>query len=242
MPQILEKFIYGAKQLGFLLTSEQLQRFQLYYEELVKWNKRINLTAITDYEEVQVKHFLDSITLVPAIEKEPWLKEDFLLLDVGTGAGIPGIPLKIILPRVRLFLLESTAKKTAFLKHIVERLDLENVDILTGRAEDIAHQVNYRERFDLVVSRAVAKLSTAAELTIPFCRLGGLFITPKKGQIEGEVNLARQGINILGGRLREERKIDLKGLELRSLVVIEKMGSTPHYYPRRPGIPAKRPL
>lgn len=242
MPQILERLIYGAKQLGLSLTSRQTEQFQLYYEELVEWNKRVNLTAITEYEEVQLKHFLDSLTLVPALEDEAWIKEDFLLLDVGTGAGVPGVPLKIFLPKVRLFLLESIAKKTAFLKHLVDRLDLEGVDILTGRAEDIAHQKNYREKFDLVVSRAVGKLSTIAELTLPFCRQGGLFIAPKKGQIEEEVSQARQAIATLGGKLRGVRKVDLEDLEPRSLVIVEKIGSTPHHYPRRAGVPAKRPL
>ena len=242
MLQTPERLIYGAKQLGLSLASRQVQQFQLYYQEIVDWNKRINLTAITDYEEVQLKHFLDSLTLVPALEDEAWIKGDFLILDVGTGAGVPGVPLKIFLPKIRLFLLESMVKKITFLKHLVDRLDLEDVDILTGRAEDIAHQKNYREKFDLVVSRAVGKLSTIAELTLPFCRQGGLFIAPKKGQIEEEVSQARQAIDTLGGRLREVRKVDLEGLEPRSLVIVEKIGSTPHHYPRRAGVPAKRPL
>jgi len=239
---MMEILVYGARQLGIYLTSEQVERFQRYYEELVEWNKNINLTAITDYEEVQTKHFLDSLTLVAALEKEPWLKEDFCLLDVGTGAGVPGVPMKIFLPKMRLFLLESTVKKITFLKHLVDCLDLDDVSILKGRAADIAHQQNYREKFELVVSRAVGKLSTLAELTLPFCRQGGLFIAPKKGQIEKEVNQASQAIDSLGGRLREVRKIDLEGLESRYLIIVEKIGSTPHHYPRRTGVPAKRPL
>ena len=242
MLQTPERLICGAKQLGLCLTSGQTRQFQLYYQELIEWNKRVNLTAITDYEEVQLKHFLDSLTLVPALEDKAWIKGDFFLLDVGTGAGVPGVPLKIFLPKVRLFLLESIAKKTNFLKHLVDSLDLEYVDILTGRAEHIAHQKNYREKFDLVVSRAVGKLSTIAELTLPFCRQGGLFITPKKGQIEEEISQARQAIDTLGGRLRGVRKVDLEGLELHSLVIVEKIGSTPYLYPRRVGVPAKRPL
>src|SRR4030042_782532 len=124
MSQMPERLIYGAKQLGLSLTLEQTQQFQLYYQELIEWNKRVNLTAITDYEEVQTKHFLDSLTLVPALEGEAWAKEDFLLLDVGSGAGVPGVPLKIFLPKVRLSLLESVAKKTAFLEHLVNHLGL----------------------------------------------------------------------------------------------------------------------
>jgi len=239
---MLQRLIYGTRQLGLSLTADQLQQFQLYYEELVEWNTRTNLTAVTEYDEVQTKHFLDSLTLILALENELWLKNDFLLLDVGTGAGVPGVPLKILFPDMKLFLLESIVKKIAFLKHLVDCLNLKDVTILTGRAEDIAHQENYREKFDLVASRAVGKLPTIVELTLPFCRQGGLFIAPKKGQIEEEIGQAKQAIDILGGRLREVRKVDLEGLERRSLIIVEKISHTPHNYPRRAGVPAKHPL
>lgn len=239
---MLDRLIYGAKQLGLSLTSRQIEQFQLYYEELVEWNRKVNLTAITTCEEVQLKHFLDSLIIVTALENEPWIKGDFLLLDVGTGAGIPGVPLKIFLPKVRLVLLESVAKKTTFLQYLIDRLGLEHVDVLTGRAEDIARKESCREKFDLVVTRAVGKLSTIAELTIPFCRQGGLFIAPKKGQIEEEVSRARQAIDVLGGRLREVKEVVVEGLEPRSLVIIQKIGSTHQRYPRRAGIPARHPL
>ena len=239
---MLETLFRGAKQLGLSLTPKQTQQFQLYYEELVAWNKRANLTAITDYEEVQLKHFLDSLTLVPAFEDMSWSTGDFLLLDVGTGAGMPGVPLKILLPKVRLVLLESVAKKTAFLQHLVNYLNLARVEVLTGRAEDMAHQGSYRERFDLVLSRAVGRLSTIAELTLPFCREGGLFIAPKKGQIEEELSQAAKAIDALGGKLKEVKKVELELLEQRFLVIIEKVSPTPQRYPRRAGMPAKRPL
>jgi 16S rRNA (guanine527-N7)-methyltransferase len=239
---MLETLLHGAKQLGLSLTSKQTQQFQLYYEELVEWNKGVNLTAITDYEEVQLKHFLDSLTLVPAFEDKAWSKGDFSLLDVGTGAGLPGIPLKILLPKVRLVLLESVAKKTAFLQHVVNCLSLDHVEVLTGRAEDIAHQDSYRERFDLVVSRAVGRLSTIAELTLPFCREGGLFIAPKKGKIEQELSQAAKAIDTLGGKLKEVKKVELELLEPRFLVMVAKVSPTPQRYPRRAGVPAKRPL
>jgi len=239
---MLETLLYGAKQLGLSLIPKQTQQFQLYYEELIEWDKRVNLTAITDYEEVQLKHFLDSLTLVPALEDKAWSKGDFLLLDVGTGAGVPGVPLKIFLPKVRLVLLESVAKKTAFLQYLTERLGLDHVEVLTGRAEEIAHQSDYREKFDLVVSRAVGKLSTIAELTLPFCREGGLFIAPKKGQIEEELSQATKAIDILGGKLREVKKVELELLEQRFLVIVEKVSPTPQRYPRRAGVPARRPL
>ena len=239
---MLEILLHGARQLGLEITPKQAQQFQLYYQELIEWNKRVNLTAITDYEEVQLKHFLDSLTLWLALEDKAWAKEDFFLLDVGTGAGMPGVPLKILLPKVRLVLLDSIAKKTAFLKYLVDRLGLDHVEVLTGRAEDLAHQSDYRERFDLVVSRAVSKLSTTAELTLPFCQEGRLFIAPKKGQIEEELSQAMEAINILGGRLKEIKKVDLPKLEPRFLVIVEKVSPTPQRYPRRAGVPAKRPL
>ncbi|MFC1925623.1 16S rRNA (guanine(527)-N(7))-methyltransferase RsmG [Chloroflexota bacterium] len=239
---MLERLTCGAKQLGLSLSPEQLRLFQLYYKELVEYNGRVNLTAITAYEEVQTKHFLDSLTLMEALKDETWAREDFALLDIGTGAGVPGVPLKILLPGARLVLLESVSKKTAFLQHLVERLELGRVEILTGRAEDIAHQEDRRERFDLAVSRAVGSLSTIAELALPFCRKGGLFIAPKKGQIEEEVSQARQAIDTLGGRLKEVKEVVVEGLEPRSLVIIEKTGPTPQRYPRRAGVPAKRPL
>lgn len=239
---MLERLTHGARQLGLALDPEQVWRFQLYYEELAEWNRRINLTAITSYEEVQTKHFLDSLTLMAALKDKVWTKENFSLLDVGTGAGVPGVPLKILLPGVRLVLLESVAKKTAFLKHLVDRLGLDYVNIITGRAEDIAHQVDCRERFDVAVSRAVGNLSSIAELALPFCRQGGLFIAPKKGQIEEEISQARQAIDTLGGRLKEVKEVDLEDLGLRCLVIIEKIGLTPQRYPRRAGIPSKRPL
>lgn len=155
---------------------------------------------------------------------------------------MPGIPLKILLPKVRLVLLDSVAKKTAFLKYLVGCLSLDQVEVLTGRAEDVAHQENYRERFDMVVSRAVTKLSTTAELTLPFCREGGLFIAQKKGQIDEELSQATKAIDILGGQLREIKKVDLPQLEPRFLVIVEKVSPTPQRYPRRAGMPAKRPL
>ena len=239
---MLETLSHGVKQLGLVLTPKQTQQFQVYYEELVEWNKKINLTAITDYQEVQLKHFLDSLTLVPALQDTPWAKGEFTLLDVGTGAGMPGLPLKIFLPEIRLVLLDSVAKKTAFLKHLAGRLGLDYVNILTGRAEEVAHDTDYREKFDLVVSRAVTRLPTLLELTLPFCRQGGLTIAQKKGAIEAELSRAAMAIDILGGKVKEVRKIDLELLEQRSLVIVEKVSPTPQRYPRRTGVPAKRPL
>jgi len=238
----MEKLYSGAKKLGLELSPGQLEQFQLYYQELVDWNRRINLTAITDYEEVQIKHFLDSLTVVLAL-KQPTGSGRFRLMDVGTGAGIPGIPLKILLPDIKLALLDATAKKAAFLHHIKDKLGLDDVEIVVGRAEEVAHETKYREQFELVLSRAVADLPALVELTLPFCAIGGSFIAQKKGAVDLEVSQAARAVSILGGNLRELKKIDLAEFtDERWLVVVEKIGLTPEKYPRRPGIPAKRPL
>ena len=234
----MEMLIAGAKRLGFDLSSEQVDSFQLYYEELVHWNMRMSLTAIVDYEGVQLKHFLDSLTVALCLDDITGK-----LLDVGTGAGFPGVPLKLLLPGISLWLLDSTGKKASFLNHLVDGLGLEGVEVLTGRAEELAHDGRYREIFDLVLSRGVAKLDTLAELALPFCTPGGTFIAQKKGEINEEVETAGRAIDILGGCLREIRWVELEELgEGRALVVIDKCSSTPQRYPRRPGIPQKRPL
>jgi 16S rRNA (guanine527-N7)-methyltransferase len=239
----MEKLSDGAKKLGLSFTPKQAEQFQVYYEELVSWNKRVNLTAITDYEQVQIKHFLDSLTVTLALEGVKWApRAEFHLLDVGAGGGLPGIPLKIIFPKVKLVLLDSVAKKTTFLHYLVGRLELSEVEILTGRAENIAHQKNFREQFDLVVSRAVGKLPTTTELSLPFCQIDGCFVASKKGRIEQEINQALNSITILGGKLREVKKVELEQLEQRCLVIVDKVSPTPQLYPRRPGVPQHHPL
>ncbi|MDP6576588.1 MAG: 16S rRNA (guanine(527)-N(7))-methyltransferase RsmG [Dehalococcoidales bacterium] len=238
----MEKLKSGAEKLSLQLTPEQLERFQTYYQELIDWNQRLNLTRITDYEEGQVKHFLDSLTVVLAL-KPPVDGEGLRLIDVGTGAGMPGIPLKILLPGISLVLLDATAKKAAFLRHIRQKLGLDDVEIIVGRAEDVAREALYREKFGLVLSRAVASLSTLVELTLPFCAIDGRFIAQKKGGVDSEINRAARAIGLLGGELREVRKITLEEFtDERWLVVIDKVSVTPPQYPRRPGIPAKKPL
>ena len=234
----METLLSGAKKLGVDLTPEQLSQFDAYYQELVAWNRKMNLTAIVDYEEVQVKHFLDSLTVALAFAGKPPPN----LLDVGTGAGFPGIPLKIVFPEMRLALLESVAKKTGFLDHLLAELGLGNAEILTGRAEDFARDEKYRERFAFVVSRGVAKLSTLVELALPFCALGGTFVAQKRGELESEIAEARGAIDVLGGKLREVMSVGLEELGDRALIIIDKVSATPERYPRRAGIPAKRPL
>jgi 16S rRNA (guanine527-N7)-methyltransferase len=232
----------GAEKLGLSITEQQLEQFEDYYRELTDWNKRRNLTSITGYEDVQVDHFLDSITIIPAIQKSTRGKNP-RIIDVGTGAGMPGIPVKVLLPDVRLTLLEATAKKVEFLCHIRRRLGLDDVEIIAGRAEDVAHQEDQREAFDLVLSRAVAPLATLVELTLPFCKTGGIFIAQKKRDIKQELEEAEKAINTLGGRLREIKTIELPEFDdERCLIIIDKIAETSSKYPRRPGIPAKRPL
>jgi len=232
----------GATKLGLQLNSRRLEQFQVYYQELVDWNKRMNLTTITGYEGVQINHFLDALT-VTMTWQPPTGNAEPRLIDVGTGAGVPGIPLKILFPNVRLVLLEATAKKAAFLQHLKDKLELENVEIVVGRAEEMAHLSQYRERFDVVLSRAVAPLPPLVELTLPFCDIGGSLIAHKKGIIDLEISQATKVISTLGGNLREVKGVELEEFtDQRWLVIIDKVSSPPQKYPRRPGIPAKRPL
>jgi 16S rRNA (guanine527-N7)-methyltransferase len=239
---IMEILNSGAEKLGLHLSPHQLEQFEIYYKELIDWNRRMNLTSITDYEEVQVKHFLDSLTVIPAI-RPPEKGRGLNVIDVGTGAGLPGIPLKIMMPDIRLVLLEATAKKTKFLQHLVTSLGLESVEIVVGRAEEAAHDVRFREKSDVVLSRAVASLPALVELTLPFCAVGGRLIAQKKGDIAGEVEKSYKAIETLGGLLREIKPVALEGLDdKRYLVIIDKVKPTPEAYPRRPGLPARKPL
>jgi 16S rRNA (guanine527-N7)-methyltransferase len=239
----MRKLIEGAGKLGMKLTTRQVKQFELYYRELIEWNKKINLTAITDYSSVQLKHFLDSLTITLALSEEEVARPDFKIVDIGTGAGFPGVPLRILFPQPRLVLLEPTTKKTAFLHHIIRKLELQNVEVLNSRAEEAAHLPAYREQFALVLSRAVALLPTLVELALPFCRIGGRFIAQKKGEIDQEITRAKKALAVLGGRLDQTTKIELDEFtDARYLVIIDKISSTPDKYPRRPGVPKRRPI
>jgi 16S rRNA (guanine527-N7)-methyltransferase len=238
----MEKLINGARRLGLLLTPEQIESFEIYYQELLSWNQKVNLTAVTDYKEAQVKHFLDSLSLVSALD----LSQISNCIDIGSGAGFPGLPLKIVFPKLKLVLLDSVAKKTVFLSHLLGRLELTDVKVLTARAEDMAKALensekNLREKFDLVVSRAAAKLPTVVELALPFCHIGGYFVYFQQGK-ENLVTSASEAIGVLGGELVEIKPVNLPELERHFLVIIRKVSPTPSIYPRRPGIPKKRPL
>lgn len=237
----METLITGASRLGIGLDPVQVARFQRYYDELVKWNQKANLTSVTGYEEVQTRHFLDSLTVASELSPAV-LSGDGKILDVGSGAGFPGLPLKIAYPRLNLTLLEATAKKSAFLSHVVESLGLEDVEVVTGRAEDQAHKPKMREQFDIVVSRALAKLNVLVELCLPFCSLGGLTIAQKGRDIDLELREAQTAIDTLGGKIKDSSVPNTSATNIGTLVVIEKLRPTPANYPRRPGIPSKRPL
>jgi 16S rRNA (guanine527-N7)-methyltransferase len=220
------------------LTAQQLRQFAQLCGLLQQWNRRVNLTAITETGEVYLRHFLDSLTVAPLLPAAL-----HRLLDIGTGGGLPGLPLAIARPDAAVTLLEAHARKTAFLSAAVAELALPNVTVLTGRAETEAHRPDLREGFDVTVTRAVDTLAVLAEYQLPFCRIGGRAVAMKKGGIAGEMERAAHAIETLGGRLDEVRRVTTPGLEdERWLVVISKVAATPAQYPRRPGMPAKRPL
>ncbi|MCI0440010.1 MAG: 16S rRNA (guanine(527)-N(7))-methyltransferase RsmG [Chloroflexi bacterium] len=231
----------GARRFGIELSLAQLAQFRRYYEELAEWNRRVNLTSITGWEEVQRRHFVDSLSVSIAIPEV--IRECGSLADVGSGGGFPGLALKIAFPGLRITLIEATAKKTAFLSHMVETLEMSGVIVRTGRAEALAHEPDLREAFDVVTARALAPMNALAELTLPFCRIGGVVIAQKGHNIEDELREAERAIDTLGGKLSEVRQVELEGMDATgTLVVLEKVSPTPARYPRRPGMPAKNPL
>jgi 16S rRNA (guanine527-N7)-methyltransferase len=238
----MDKFIDTITSLGLTVNERQAEQFEIFYRELIDWNRRISLTAITDYEDVQVKHFLDSLTVILALKRIPG-PPVYKVIDIGTGAGFPGIPLKIMLPEIHLTLLEATGKKTRFLEYITHALKLTGVEILKGRAEDFGRSPEYRECFNIVLSRAVAALPSLVELALPFCTIGGCFIAQKQTDVGMEIEQAHNAVRLLGGRLREIIDISFpKFSGGRCLVVYDKISPTPPAYPRRPGIPGKKPL
>ena len=237
----MNRLIDGAGKIGIALDSSKIEKFMLYYRELLDWNCRINLTSITGVDDVQIKHFLDSLTIITVIKDK--IAADCRLIDIGSGAGFPGIPLKIVMPEIKMTLLEATAKKILFLEHIVKEMGLNDIEIINGRAEEAARKPEYREQFDVAVSRAVADLAVLSELTLPFCKVGGCVIAQKKGDVQLEIEQSLKAVEILGGRLSKIEKIDLAGLDdERCLIVIDKVEPTPGKYPRRSGMPEKRPL
>jgi len=225
--------------LGLRLSLRQLAAFERYEQELLSWNEKFNLTAIRDSEGVRTKHFLDSLSCLLVMRDNPPAR----LVDIGTGAGFPGIPLKILLPNIQLTLVESVGKKADFCRHVVEVLNLDKVEVLTCRAEEMGQDRNHRERYDWAVARAVAALPVLAEFLLPLVKIGGSILAQKGESGPAEAHLADKAIRLLGGRLRTVQKLNLPGVvEDRYLVVVDKTAATPPGYPRRVGLPAKRPI
>lgn len=233
----LEKFHRGLEDLGITLSREQIEQFLSYYEMLVEKNKVMNLTAITEFDEVIEKHFLDSISLCKVFDLEKKVK----ILDMGTGAGFPGIPLKIAFPEIEIVLADSLNKRILFLNEVVDALKLEKIETIHARAEELGKNKEYREQFDLCVSRAVANLSSLSEYCLPFVKVNGRFISYKSGEIEEEVKNAKHSISVLGGKIADVHKFDLYE-QKRSFVIINKIKQTPKAYPRKAGTPTKLPL
>ena len=221
------------------LTEQKEKQFGMFYDLLIEKNKVMNLTAITEFEDVLEKHFLDSIAAARYVD----LTGELSVIDLGTGAGFPGIPLKIMFPNLKITLADSLNKRILFLNEVIDALKLENVTAVHGRAEDLAVDANYRGQYDYCVSRAVANLSTLSEYCLPFVKVGGTFISYKSGEIVEELSTAKKAIFLLGGQLKEVIPFQLDGTDLsRSFVMIEKVKKTPKAYPRKSGMPSKKPL
>lgn len=234
--QILEQKL---GELGIKQDQNQLERFHKFYQLLIEWNKVMNLTGITEYEDVVEKHFVDSLSIIKAID----LSGIHTVIDVGTGAGFPGIPLKIAFPHLRVILLDSLNKRIKFLDEVISQLGLTEIRTIHGRAEEYARKEEYREQFDLCVSRAVANLSTLSEYCLPYIQVGGIFVPYKSGEIDDEVEQSKKAVRILGGNIKEVMKFELPGTDIhRSFVLIHKEQHTQKKYPRKAGIPAKEPL
>lgn len=233
------RFDKELESFGISLTERQKEQFDRYYELLIEWNKVMNLTGITEYDEVCLKHFTDSLSIVRIKD----MNNISTMIDIGTGAGFPGIPVKIAFPHIKIVLLDSLNKRLKFLNQVIEELNLEDIVTLHGRAEDHAKKAEYREQFDLCVSRAVANLSTLSEYCIPFIKKDGSFISYKSSDSDEEIKLAENAVNTLGGEICKIDKFMLPGSDMgRALVEIKKIKNTPRRYPRKAGIPAKEPL
>ena len=229
----------GCAQLDISLDDIQKKQFTDFYEFLVEKNKVMNLTGITDFQEVLVKHFLDSLSCVKALD----MKKIKSIIDVGTGAGFPGVPLKIAFPHLEACLLDSLKKRVNFLEETFRLLDLEDIKAVHGRAEEYARNKDYRESFDLCVSRAVSNLATLAEYCLPYVKKGGYFISYKSGAIKEEARQAEKAVKVLGGKIKDIIYFSLPDSEIqRSLVVIEKISPCPERYPRKAGTPQKEPI
>ena len=225
--------------LGIKLNEKQIKQFLTYYEMLVEWNSFMNLTAITEFEDVMKKHFIDSISLIKAYD----ISKPVNVIDVGTGAGFPGLALKIAYPNLKITLLDSLNKRIQFLNEVIQKLQLEEITTIHGRAEDYSKREEYREKFDLCVSRAVANLSTLSEYCLPYVKKGGYFVSYKSEKVSEEIIIAEHAIKILGGIIDRQVEFYLPKSDIyRNLFVIRKVENTPKKYPRKAGLPSKEPL
>lgn len=226
-------------ELKLTITKEQEEQLIQFYELLIEWNKVMNLTGITEFEEVVEKHFIDSLSIVKVLD----LSKVDNVIDVGTGAGFPGIPLKIVFPHLKITLLDSLNKRIKFLNEVIDKLALADIAAVHGRAEDLAKKENYREKFDLCVSRAVANISTLSEYCLPFVKCDGVFVSYKSGKVEEELEKGKLAFSVLGGKLSKKEDFYLPGSDIfRTLAVIKKIKKTPGKYPRKAGLPSKEPI
>ena len=232
-----EKMQENSKVLGFNFSVEQLEKFYKYMNLLIEWNEKMNLTAITEPNDIILKHFIDSITI------NKYIENSVKVVDVGTGAGFPGIPLSIIRPDLQITVVDSLNKRLIFLQEIKKELELKNIDIVHARAEEFGQNKNYRETFDIATSRAVANLSTLSEYLVPLVKIKGKCVCMKASDAEEEIKQAENAVNILGGKIVKVEKFNLPNSDIgRTIIIINKEKSTNGKYPRKPGTPSKEPL
>lgn len=231
----------GLEEISLSLSDQQMNQFYQYYELLIEWNKVMNLTAITKMEEVVIKHFIDSLSFIKVVDDTGKFGKN--MIDVGTGAGFPGIPIKIAFPEQKITLLDSLNKRVKFLNEVISLLSLENIIAVHGRAEDVGRNLEYREQYDYCVSRAVANIATLSEYCIPFVKTGGFFVSYKSGNVEEELTAGKKAVKLLGGKIDSVIGFQLPGDGAeRTLVKIKKIEGTSKKYPRKAGMPGKEPL
>ena len=229
----------GLRNLEIEFDNQVIKSFLTYLELLIETNKEFNLTSITEPTEIIYKHFIDSLTVIPFLDEQ----SNIHVIDIGTGAGFPGIPVKIIRPGYRVSLVDSTRKKVNFLKMICDDLNLKDVECLHARAEELARDTSYREKYDIVLSRALAPLNLLLELSFPFVKVGGTFIAYKSKEAYNEIDIAKKALEVLGGQIVDVKKLEIPGLEgERNLIFIKKITAISSAYPRRPGVPQKKPI
>ncbi|SHI15416.1 16S rRNA (guanine(527)-N(7))-methyltransferase RsmG [Sporanaerobacter acetigenes] len=235
----VKTLIEGSKELNIDINKENINKFILYKELLLDWNQKINITAIEDDEEIDIKHFLDSLTPL----KTKLFERNVKVIDIGTGGGFPGIPIKIVKKNVDMVLLDSLNKRIMFLNEVIDKLELKNIGTIHGRAEDFGKNKIYREVFDVAISRAVAPLNILCEYCLPFVKVGGFFVSMKGKDVEEEIESSKKALKILGGEVKDKVLVEIPNSNItHSLIIIEKISKTPTKYPRQAGKPKKNPL